>query len=164
MFVNRNFFDPTVFYLIIYKKTHKTQWNSREGTANSSRDMYWAKVTQQLTLSRRYSQLVANRCCLRVCSLLETQFVTRDVFFFGKFVREPICSWWEAFVNRGSTVYIKYQVHYIQHVHWLKRGELKLLSLTDMFQIVAIYTDRRRISAAPSLLHINGTNSCNMIE
>jgi hypothetical protein len=37
-------------------------------------------------------------------------FVTRDTvlnlrhFLFGKFVREPICSWREAFVNRGSTV------------------------------------------------------------
>jgi hypothetical protein len=38
-------------------------------------------------------------------------FVTRDTvrhprrFLFGKFVREPICSWWQAFVNRGSTVF-----------------------------------------------------------
>jgi hypothetical protein len=37
-------------------------------------------------------------------------FVTRDTirhprrFLFGKVVREPICSWREAFVNRGSTV------------------------------------------------------------
>jgi hypothetical protein len=38
-------------------------------------------------------------------------FVTRDTvrhpirfFFFRKFVRELICSWWEAFVNRGTTV------------------------------------------------------------
>jgi hypothetical protein len=34
------------------------------------------------------------------CSLLETPFVNRD-FFFGKFVCELICSWWEAFVMRG---------------------------------------------------------------
>jgi hypothetical protein len=54
---------------------------------------YWAKVKQQLTLFRRYSQLVANRCCRLACSLLETPFVTRDVFFFGKFFREPICYW-----------------------------------------------------------------------
>jgi hypothetical protein len=39
-----------------------------------------AKVTQQLALSRRYSQLVANRCCRLACSLLETPFVTRDFF------------------------------------------------------------------------------------
>jgi hypothetical protein len=45
-----------------------------------------SEVTQQLTLSRRYSQLVANRCCRLACSLLETPFVIRD-FFFGKFVR-----------------------------------------------------------------------------
>jgi hypothetical protein len=37
-------------------------------------------------------------------------FVTRDtvrhprLFLLGKFVREPICSWREALVNRGSTV------------------------------------------------------------
>jgi putative copper export protein len=98
MFVNWNFFGPMVSYLIIYLKNHKTQWNSREGTANSSRDVYWAKATQQLTLSRRYSQLVANRCCQLACSLLEAPFVTRDVFF------RKICSWWEAFVNRCSTV------------------------------------------------------------
>jgi hypothetical protein len=37
-----------------------------------------------------------------------------DTFFFGKFVRKPICSWWEAFVNRGSTVYctFKYNVYF----------------------------------------------------
>jgi hypothetical protein len=38
-------------------------------------------------------------------------FITRDtvchprLFLFGKCVREPICSRWEAFVNWGSTVY-----------------------------------------------------------
>jgi hypothetical protein len=38
-------------------------------------------------------------------------FVTRDtvrhlrLFIFGKFVLELIRSWWEAFVNRGSTVH-----------------------------------------------------------
>jgi hypothetical protein len=56
--------------------------------------VYWAKVTQQLTLSRRYSQLVANRCCRLACSLLETPFVTRDFF-----VRK-ICSWTDLFVMR----------------------------------------------------------------
>ena len=40
----------------------------------------------------------------------------------------------------------------MQHAHWLKRGELKLLLLTDVFQIVAIYTDKKRISAARSFL------------
>jgi hypothetical protein len=40
-------------------------------------------------------------------------FVTRDTvrhprrFLLGKFVRELICSWWEAFVNRGSTAFVK---------------------------------------------------------
>jgi hypothetical protein len=96
----------TIFVPLIIYKNHKTQWNSREGTANLSKDVYWAKVTQQLTLSGRYSQLVANRCCQLACSLLETPFVTRYVFFSPKkIVRGPIFSWWEAFVNRGSTVF-----------------------------------------------------------
>jgi hypothetical protein len=59
--------------------------------------VYWAKVTQQLTLSRWYYRLVANRCCWLVCSLLETPFVTWDFFF------REICSWWTAFVNWGFT-------------------------------------------------------------
>jgi len=39
-------------------------------------------------------------------------FVTRDTvrhqrrFVFGKFVRKPNCSWSEAFVNRGLTVFV----------------------------------------------------------
>jgi hypothetical protein len=100
-----SFFGPTVSYLTIYKRNHKTQLHSREGTANSSRIVYWAKVTHQLTLSRRYSRLVASPC-----SLLQTPFVTRDFFvrkicpwtdlFMMKVVCELICSWWEAFVNR----------------------------------------------------------------
>jgi hypothetical protein len=57
--------------------------------------VYWAKVTQQLTLSRWYSQLVVNHCCRLACSLLETPFVTR-YFFFRK-----LCSWTDLFVVRG---------------------------------------------------------------
>jgi hypothetical protein len=82
-----------VSYLIIYFKKHKTQWNSREGTANSSRDVYWAKVNQQLTLPRRYSQLAAVGSLRvrnpRYRSSSETVFVRK------------ICSWTELFVNRG---------------------------------------------------------------
>jgi hypothetical protein len=47
--------------------------------------VYWAKVTQQLTLSHRYSQLVANCCCRLACSSPET--------FFSE-----ICSWTDLFV------------------------------------------------------------------
>jgi hypothetical protein len=77
---------------------HKTQWNSREGTANSNRDVYWAEVTQQLMLYRQYSQLVTNHCCRLVCSLLKTPFVTRDVhlsenLFMNPFVRDERLSW-----------------------------------------------------------------------
>jgi hypothetical protein len=93
MFVNRNYFP--------HIKHHKTQWNSREGTANSSRDVFRAKVTQHLTIFRRYSQLVANRCCRLACSLLETPFVTRDVFcsenlFVNRLVRDERRSWTEG--------------------------------------------------------------------
>jgi hypothetical protein len=41
-------------------------------------DRHWAKVTQQNTLFRRYYQLVANRFCRFVCSLLDISFVIRD--------------------------------------------------------------------------------------
>jgi hypothetical protein len=100
-FVTRNVRKPKLLWShgVLFnniQKNHKTQWNSREGTANSSRVVYRAKVTQQLTLSRRYSQPVANRCWRLECSILETPFVTRDGFFFRK-----ICSWTDLFVMRG---------------------------------------------------------------
>jgi hypothetical protein len=100
-FITRNVRKPKLLWShgVLFNnvlKIHKTQWNSREGTANSSRDVYWANFTQQLTLSRRYSQLVANHCCRLACSLLDTPFVTRDSFFFRK-----ICSWTDLFVMRG---------------------------------------------------------------
>jgi hypothetical protein len=100
LFVTRNVQKPNLLWSnsVLFNnilKNHKTQWNSSEGTANWSRDMYWAKVTQQLTLSRWYSQLVANRCSRLACLLLETPFVTRD------FVFSEICSWTDLFVMRG---------------------------------------------------------------
>jgi hypothetical protein len=55
--------------------------------------VHWAKVTQQLTLFRRYSQLVTNRCCRLACSLPETFFFPESLFV-NRFVRD------EAFVNR----------------------------------------------------------------
>ena len=54
----------------------------------------------------------------RSTMLTAWKFVTRDTvrhprrFVFGKFVRKPNCSWSEAFVNRGLTVF-----------HILRRGE-----------------------------------------
>jgi hypothetical protein len=91
-----SFFRPMVSCLIIYLKKHKTQWNLREGTANTSRDVYWAKVNQQLTLPRRYSQLAA------VASFLVRN--PRHRSSSEAFVARKICSWTGAFVNRGSTV------------------------------------------------------------
>jgi hypothetical protein len=55
---------------------------------------YWAKVTQQLTLFRRYSQLVANRCCRRV--RYSRHRSSSETSFFRK-----ICSWTDLFVMRG---------------------------------------------------------------
>jgi hypothetical protein len=54
---------------------------------------YVLRESYTVTLSRRYSQLVANRCCRLACSLLETPFVTRDVFcsenlFVNRFIRD----------------------------------------------------------------------------
>jgi hypothetical protein len=48
--------------------------------------VYWAKVTQQMTLCRGYSQLVANRCCRLACSLLDTFF--SENLFVMRGVRE----------------------------------------------------------------------------
>jgi hypothetical protein len=99
-FVNRNFIGPTVSYLIIYwKKPQNTMKFKRRHGRPIWTAMYWAKVTQQLALSRRYSQLVAKRCYRLACLLLETPFVTRDVFVW-KICSWTICSWSEAFVNR----------------------------------------------------------------
>jgi hypothetical protein len=104
--MNRNYFCRMVSYLIIYKKNHKTQRNSREGTANSSRDVYWVKVTQNWRSPADTPSLSPTVVAgLRVC-YLRHRSSPETFFFFGNFVHEPICSWWEAFVNWGSTVLI----------------------------------------------------------
>jgi hypothetical protein len=41
---------------------------------------------------------------LPACVFVTPDTVRHPRLFFGKFVHKPICSWWEAFVNRGSTV------------------------------------------------------------
>jgi hypothetical protein len=51
--------------------------------------------------SRRYSQLVASRCCWLACSLLETLFITRGMLcsenlFVNRFVRDERRSWTEV--------------------------------------------------------------------
>ena len=51
-------------------------------------------------------------------------FVTRDTvrhprrFLFGKFVRKPNCSWSDAFVNRGLTIYIYISPYWYIFVYW----------------------------------------------
>lgn len=96
------FFDPIVPYLIIYKKNktkkHKVQWNSREGTANLSRDVYGLNATPQLAFSCQYSWLFTPCCCWRVCSSLKTLFIIQDIFYFenlfvNQFVHNEKHSW-----------------------------------------------------------------------
>jgi hypothetical protein len=104
MFLNRNFFGPMVSYLIIYfKKTQNTMKLKRRH----------GEFEQGCVLSESYTATdtlppILPACCQPL--LPACVFVTWDVvchprrFLFGKFVREPICSLWEAFVIRGSTV------------------------------------------------------------
>jgi hypothetical protein len=83
--------------------SHGVLFNSilKKPQNNEIQEKAWefrAKVTQQLTLSCRYSQLVANHCCWLVCSLLETPSITRHVFgsenvFVNWFVCDESCSW-----------------------------------------------------------------------
>jgi hypothetical protein len=119
MFVNRNFFGTTVPYLIINTKPQNTmKFKKRHG-----------EFEQGCVLRERYTATDALPPILPACRqplLPACVFVTGDTvrhlrrFLFGKFVRderrwwtdllvmrgvrEPICSWWEAFVNRGYTV------------------------------------------------------------
>jgi hypothetical protein len=74
---------------------------------------------QWCVLSESYTATDALPPILPACrqSLLPAcVFVTRDTvrhprrFFFVKFVREPICSWCEAFVNRSSAAPVNYYV------------------------------------------------------
>jgi len=67
------------------------------------------------TLLQTHWASVALKCCpvwfVFVYVLMASVFVTQDTvrhprrFVFGKFVRKPNCSWSEAFVNRGLTVW-----------------------------------------------------------
>jgi hypothetical protein len=69
---------------------------------------------QWCVLSESYTATDALSPILPACRqplLLACVFVTREpvrhlrlFFFLRKFFHEPICSWWEAFVNWGSTV------------------------------------------------------------
>jgi hypothetical protein len=80
---------------------------------------WWPFVTRNVrkpklcVLSESYTATDALPLILRACRqplLPACVFLTRDtvrhpLLFFGKFVCEPICSWWEAFVNQGSIVH-----------------------------------------------------------
>jgi hypothetical protein len=87
-----------VFFNNISKK-HKTQWNSREGTANSKPKLTsnWHSRPDTLILS---STAIAS---LRVRNPRHRS--SSETFLLWKFVREPNCSWSGAFVNRGSSVF-----------------------------------------------------------
>jgi hypothetical protein len=77
----------------MYLKNHKTQWNSREGMANSSRDVYWAKLHNNwcsLANTPSLSPTVVASLCVsysRHRSSPETFFSPR------KFVRDERHSW-----------------------------------------------------------------------
>jgi hypothetical protein len=96
----RNIHKPKPFcYLIIYlKKPQNTmKFKRRHG-----------EFEQGCVLSKSYTATDTLPLILPACRqplLPACVFVTQDTFhhprhfLFGKFVREPICSWWEAFVN-----------------------------------------------------------------
>jgi hypothetical protein len=94
LFVTRNVrkTKTILYYLIIYLKNHKTQWNSREGTANSSRHVYWASHTETDAL------LPILPAC-RQPLLPACVFVTWDIVHHLRL----FCSE-NLFVNWGSTV------------------------------------------------------------
>ena len=76
---------------------------------------YFSFSWHHSTLLQTHWASVALKSCpvwfVFVYVLTACVFVTRDTvrhprrFVFGKFVRKPNCSWSEAFVNRGLTVY-----------------------------------------------------------
>jgi len=96
-----------------------------------------------LTLLQTHWASVSLKSCpvwsVFVYVLIACVFVTRDTvrhprrFVFGKFVRKPNCSWSEAFVNRGLTVY------------WL--------TLCVFFSAVRPWKCRRCFSISSSLCH-----------
>jgi hypothetical protein len=120
MLLSLSFFGPMVSNLIIYKKTQSTLKFKRR-----HREFEWTKATQQLTLSpigvadSEYFPLDPSSTNtadadtpslslhdvdgLRVRNSRHSIHPRR--FVFGKFVRKLNCSWSEAFVNRGLTVF-----------------------------------------------------------
>ena len=120
LLLSLSFFGPMVSYLIIYKKNTNTLKFKRRHS-----EFEWMKATQQLTLSPigvvdsgyfllDYSSTNTADADtpslsfhdvdgLRVRNSRHSSHPRR--FVFGKFVRKPNCSWSEAFVNRGLTVF-----------------------------------------------------------
>jgi hypothetical protein len=104
-FFTRNVRKPKLFNNIyIYKPQNTLKFKRGHG-----------EFEQGCVLSESYTATDALPQILPVGGqplLLACVFITRDIvrhprrFLFGKFVREPICSWCETFVNRGSTIYI----------------------------------------------------------
>jgi hypothetical protein len=131
LLVTRNYFCPMVSYLIIYKQTTKhnqiqekarriragmcterklhSNWRSPAGTPSLS-------PTVVVGLRVRYSR---HRSSPETFFFSKNLFVNRFVsderrswtdLLVMRGVREPICSWWEAFENRGSTVLLTRKV------------------------------------------------------
>jgi hypothetical protein len=122
-------FGPTVSYLIIYKKP--TKQNSREGTAKSSRDVYWAK------LHSNWRSPVGTPCLsptvvagLRVRysrhrSSPDTFFFFLENLFVMRGVREPMfhCIWYNVWL-RGLCAGLWWFrvlcfVWYARYEHWM---------------------------------------------
>jgi hypothetical protein len=103
MFISRNFFGPTVSYLLIHKLQNTMKFKRRHG-----------KLEQGCVQSESHTATDALPPILPACRqplLPACVFIAWDTvchprcFLFRKFVHEPICSWWEAFMNRASTVH-----------------------------------------------------------
>jgi hypothetical protein len=109
-FITRNVREPKLFlsHGVLFNNIFKKPQNTMKSKRGHG------EFKQRCVLRKSYTATDALPPVLPACRQLLLQacmFVTRDTvchprcFLFGKFVCEPICSWWEAFVNRGSTVY-----------------------------------------------------------
>jgi len=144
LLLSLSIFGPMVSYLIIYKK-NTLKFKRRHS------EFEWTKATQQLTLSpigvadsgyfpldhSSTNTADADTPAYRSTMLTACVFVTRDTlrhprrYVFGKFVRKPNCSWSEAFVNGGLTVF-----HYdTQNIRLVLPSELFSL----VFRLILLY-------------------------
>jgi hypothetical protein len=96
-----SFFGPMMSYLIIYKKI--TKLNEVQEKAQR----IWAGLCTEWKLHSNWCSSTDTVSLLPACVFI-TQDTVRHLrrFLFRKFVREPICLWWKAFMNQRSTVFV----------------------------------------------------------